>query len=149
MGRLALELIAQAGLGHTFHSLEGENDEYSNALKSIVYVPFLKFLLFFTILIGFCRPVSANLQMFRPLTHYATTYIPAKLLRWVAERMPSQSLRKMINMSDIIYGTAERLWKEKLVMFEHGDEHVTNQLGEGRDLMSILCRCSRLCRLIS
>jgi hypothetical protein len=40
MGRLALELIAQAGLGHTFHSLEGENDEYSNALKSIVYVPF-------------------------------------------------------------------------------------------------------------
>lgn len=38
MGKLALELIAQAGLGYTFNSLQGENNDYANALKSFVYV---------------------------------------------------------------------------------------------------------------
>ncbi|KAI0308554.1 cytochrome P450 [Amylostereum chailletii] len=38
MGKLALELIAQAGLGYTFKALQGENNDYANALKSFVFV---------------------------------------------------------------------------------------------------------------
>ena len=38
LGRLAVELIAQAGLGYTFHALEGGSNDYANALKAYVYV---------------------------------------------------------------------------------------------------------------
>ena len=40
MGRLALELIAQAGMGYSFGALEGKNNEYSSALKRMVSVTF-------------------------------------------------------------------------------------------------------------
>ena len=36
VGRLAVELIAQAGLGHSFGALEGKDDGYSLAIKSLV-----------------------------------------------------------------------------------------------------------------
>ena len=38
MGKLALELIAQAGLGYSFKALEGENNEYATALKTYAFV---------------------------------------------------------------------------------------------------------------
>jgi len=39
--RLALELISQAGLGHTIGSIEGKDDGYSLAIKSFVWVALL------------------------------------------------------------------------------------------------------------
>ena len=33
MGKLALELIGQAGLGYSFGTLEGRDDEFRRALK--------------------------------------------------------------------------------------------------------------------
>ncbi len=38
MGKLALELLGQAGLGYSFGTLEGRNDEYCGALKEWVSV---------------------------------------------------------------------------------------------------------------
>ena len=34
MGNFALELIGQAGLGYSFGTLEGRNDEYCRAAKA-------------------------------------------------------------------------------------------------------------------
>ena len=39
MGKLALELIGQAGLGYSFGSLEGRDDEFCRALKEWMSVP--------------------------------------------------------------------------------------------------------------
>jgi hypothetical protein len=33
MGKLALELIGQAGLGYSFGAIEGRNDQFCNAIK--------------------------------------------------------------------------------------------------------------------
>jgi len=33
MGKFSLEIIGQAGLGYSFGTLEGRNDEYCTALK--------------------------------------------------------------------------------------------------------------------
>ena len=38
MGRLALELIAQAGLGYSLHALQGKSNKYADALKSFTCV---------------------------------------------------------------------------------------------------------------
>ena len=33
LGRAALEFVAQAGFGHTFHAMEGTADDYVHAIK--------------------------------------------------------------------------------------------------------------------
>jgi hypothetical protein len=38
MGKLALEFIGQAGLGYSFGTLEGRNDQFCNALKEYMCV---------------------------------------------------------------------------------------------------------------
>jgi hypothetical protein len=38
MGKVALELIGQAGLGYSFGTLEGRNDQFCDALKELVCV---------------------------------------------------------------------------------------------------------------
>jgi hypothetical protein len=38
MGKLALELIGQVGLGYSFGTLEGRNDQFCNAIKGYVCV---------------------------------------------------------------------------------------------------------------
>jgi hypothetical protein len=38
MGKVALELIGQAGFGYSFGALEGKNDRFSHALKEYVCV---------------------------------------------------------------------------------------------------------------
>jgi hypothetical protein len=37
LGRLAMELIGQAGIGSTFGAIQGENSDYSDALKGFLY----------------------------------------------------------------------------------------------------------------
>jgi hypothetical protein len=39
MGKLGLELLGQAGLGYSFGTLEGRDDELCRALKEYVSVP--------------------------------------------------------------------------------------------------------------
>ena len=39
IGRFALEVIGQAGLGYSFGALEGRNDEYCRAFKEWLSVP--------------------------------------------------------------------------------------------------------------
>jgi hypothetical protein len=38
MGKLAFELIGQAGLGYSFGTLEGRNDQFCNAIQAYVCV---------------------------------------------------------------------------------------------------------------
>ena len=38
MGKVALELIGQAGLGYSFGTLEGRNDQFCNAIKEYMCV---------------------------------------------------------------------------------------------------------------
>ena len=38
MGKLAFELIGQAGFGYSFGTLEGRNDQFCNATKGYAYV---------------------------------------------------------------------------------------------------------------
>ena len=38
LGRVGLEMVAQAGFGHTFHALEGDGDQYVRAVKDVMFV---------------------------------------------------------------------------------------------------------------
>ncbi|KAI0317187.1 cytochrome P450 [Amylostereum chailletii] len=119
MGKLALELIAQAGLGTTFGALQGENNDYARAIK--IYVPTI-----------------SSVQLWRTLVPLYTSYVPQWLQRSLAKAIPSATLKSLIDISDTMYDRSKEVWEKKKALHAMGDNSIVNQLGEGKDLMSLL-----------
>ncbi|KAI0030894.1 cytochrome P450 [Vararia minispora EC-137] len=123
MGRLALDLITHAGFGHSFHAVEGKDDNYSLAVKKLL-------------------PLNARLMLWRPLLPYLTRNIPGYVLRFIADRMPWPALHELIENADIALTTSRRLWEEKKRLHAIGDKSVINEYGEGKDILSIMFRAN-------
>jgi len=123
LGRLAVELIAQAGLGHSFGAIEGKDDGYSLAIKSLV-------------------PSGAKLQSWRTKLPYLTHYFPARLLRLAAELSPFTPVHEVMDISDIMDRSSRAIWEKKKSLYSQGDKRVVNEHGEGRDIMSILLKAN-------
>ncbi|KAI0028313.1 cytochrome P450 [Vararia minispora EC-137] len=114
--RLALELIAQAGLGHSFGAIEGKDDGYGNVLNRF-------------------ETTLGKLTMFGSLLPVLTRLIPGQVLRSLAEILPWPTLHEMLNISDTMQETSREIWKEKKRLFALGDKSVVNEYGEGKDIM--------------
>ncbi|KAI0314380.1 cytochrome P450 [Amylostereum chailletii] len=123
MSRLALEAIAQGGMGHTFGALEGKNDEYGRAVKQTM-------------------STFAKVQMAAVFLPFVTRYGSPSVLRWLAERAPSQALRDMVKISDTLDRKSREVLERKRALFAQGDDMAVNQIGGGKDLMSILLKAN-------
>ncbi|KAI0030803.1 cytochrome P450 [Vararia minispora EC-137] len=119
--RFALDLIAQAGFGHSFGSIDGKDEGYSAALKKF-------------------DPTTSKLALGIILLPLLTKYIPGHILRTVAEKLPWPTLHVMLNISDTMQSTSRDIWEEKKKLFALGDKSVVNEYGEGKDIMSILLK---------
>ncbi|KAI0333098.1 cytochrome P450 [Cubamyces sp. BRFM 1775] len=123
MGRTALELIGQGGLGYSFDPLtEDKADEFAESLK------------------GFF-PVEGQIP---GIIHVSLPKLvrigPAWFRRKVAEMVPRPFAQRMLRISDIMHAQSVRIIKEKRAALERGDEALKQQVGEGKDLMSVLLR---------
>lgn len=58
--------------------------------------------------------------------------------RRVVEMIPSESIRGMKDISDILHARSVQIFNEKKAALARGDDAVKHQVGEGRDIMSIL-----------
>ncbi|KAI0318198.1 cytochrome P450 [Amylostereum chailletii] len=123
MGKLALELIAQAGLGYTFKALEGENSDFGQALKSFI-------------------PLASRTQIWRRWLPHLNSVFPARLLRFTATHVPWPDVQSLVQVADTIYSTSKSAWEEKKEAAARGEEAVVNQLGGGKDIMSIILRAN-------
>ncbi|KAI0716854.1 cytochrome P450 [Earliella scabrosa] len=124
MGRTALELMGQAGLGYSFDPLiKDRSDELGNALKD--FVPALSSL----------GPVVA----FFPLVN---RLIPRRLQRPLAELMGIKSVMRVIKNADVIHKKSIEIFEQKKRALMQGDEALKYQVGEGKDIMSILLRAN-------
>lgn len=56
----------------------------------------------------------------------------------MAEHAPIESVRHLVKLSDIMDKTSKEIIHSKKSAFEKGDSAVVNQIGEGKDIMSIL-----------
>ncbi|KAI0628824.1 cytochrome P450 [Trametes polyzona] len=123
MGRTALELIGQGGLGHSFDPLtEDRPDEFAAAVKSYF-------------------PVQGQLntlgrQLLPVLVHIG----PAWIRRKVVEMLPEGPAQKMRRISDALAERSAELVNAKKRALQQGDEAVKLQVGEGKDIMSVLLR---------
>ena len=67
---------------------------------------------------------------------------PAWLRRKIVDMIPAERVQRMKNITDTMFNKSVQIINEKKAAIEHGDEAVLQQVGEGKDVMSIL----RVCR---
>ncbi|KAJ3847743.1 cytochrome P450 [Lentinula lateritia] len=124
MGRTALELIGQAGLGYSFDPLTDEDSAhpYSQISKELF-------------------PTLIRLQFWQfNILPYVSWIGTAGFRRRIIKMLPWKDLHHIQDMIDYMYGVAEEIYKIKLHAFEAGDEAVALQIGRGNDLISVLMK---------
>ncbi|KAK7681874.1 hypothetical protein QCA50_015223 [Cerrena zonata] len=127
MHRCSLELIGQGGLGYSFDPLiEERPNEYAVALKEFVPA-------FFSL--SFARLIWYR---FQPLLNL----VPVSWQRWVVDHTPSRRVQRMKNISDTIAHHATVVFNMKKDALRAGEEIVIKQVGEGKDLLSVLLRAN-------
>ena len=56
----------------------------------------------------------------------------------MAERLPHEKFQKLRKIVDTMHERSVHIYNEKRAAIERGDEGLKQQLGEGKDIMSIL-----------
>ena len=51
-------------------------------------------------------------------------------------------IQALKRITDIMHGRSVQIFREKKALLERGDDALRHQIGEGRDIMSILRECS-------
>ena len=64
---------------------------------------------------------------------------PPRFRRFLLEMSPSPNLKMVKETVDIMAETSDAIFKDKLHALQQGDEFVSHQVAEGKDVMSILC----------
>ncbi|KAH9852304.1 cytochrome P450 [Lenzites betulinus] len=124
MGRTALELVGQAGLGYSFDPLTADaTDEYGQALKDMM-------------------PTLAKLRGLQQYIPVFERIVPRPWRRSIAEMIPSPALRRLLDISDIIHSRSSEIFAAKKKALLSGDDALKHQVGEGKDLMSILLKAN-------
>ncbi|KAJ3838143.1 cytochrome P450 [Lentinula raphanica] len=124
MGRTALEIMGQAGLGYSFDPLTDEETAhpYSRVIKELL-------------------PVLTRLQFWRMnILPHVSRIGTASFRRFIVNILPWENLHHLRDMIDYMHLIAEDIYRNKKRAFEIGDEAVAQQIGRGKDLISILMK---------
>lgn len=65
---------------------------------------------------------------------------PKWLRRWLLERVPNKRVRRLKEIVDIMDENTRKVFFDKKAALEAGDEAVKEQVANGKDIMSILCK---------
>lgn len=126
MTRAALEIIGQGGLGYSFDSLNDKiENSYGNAAKTLW--PTIN------------SPPIMIIGQFLP---WAVKVGNAAFRRAIAEAIPEKTIRQLVNIVNIMDTTAKEVFEIKKTALNKGDEAMLAQIGEGKDIMSILLKAN-------
>ncbi|KAK7466375.1 hypothetical protein VKT23_005099 [Stygiomarasmius scandens] len=124
MSRTALELVGISGLGYSFDSMTSEATEhkYSKTIKNLI-------------------PAMARLPALRfYIIRWGLKFGTPEFRRLVINLVPIQSVHDVRDMADYMWALSEEIYESKKRALTEGDEAVVNQIGRGKDIMSILMR---------
>lgn len=91
---------------------------------------------------------SAPLNVYRPWLPLIDRLFPRWLLRAVANVLPWPALHRVLHIADVMHTTSVDVYNQKKKALAAGDEAVVEQLGAGKDIMSVLSECSRLTKKV-
>ncbi|KAJ3478352.1 hypothetical protein NLI96_g9812 [Meripilus lineatus] len=122
MTRTALELVGQGGLGYSFDPLVRDvPNTFRGAIKSLI-------------------PALLSVSMFRTTLPYLTSIFSPNFRRRAVDVLPFPSLKRLKTVVDILESQSKEILTAKRVALAHGEDAVVRQVGEGKDIMSILLR---------
>jgi len=121
--KLAFEIIGQAGLGYSFGTFEGGNDEFLRVLKQWL-------------------PTGHYLKWCRTLYPPISDVVPKKIQKLVGKMLPWPSLNRLIDLAELINACARGIYETKKRLLELGDEETVKQIGNGKDILSVLMRAN-------
>ncbi|KXN84323.1 Cytochrome P450 3A16 [Leucoagaricus sp. SymC.cos] len=126
--RTALELIAQSGMGYSFDSLEDDENfhPYSASVKR------------FTALVGGPVGFLASRYIF-PL---AAKFNFPRLKRFIVKQIPSQRVRDLTDVVDIMHSTSLDIIKAKQEAMASPHPEVAAEIASKKDIISILMRAN-------
>ena len=141
MSRTALELVGQSGLGYSFDSLteDGVSHPYSTAVKLLGSVYFSEISVIKYRADNHTRPSLFRVIFYR--TYFLSTSLKIgtpKFRRFIMDLLPWKNLHNIRDIVDIIHNTSVEIFEAKKKALVAGDEAVTEQIGQGKDIMSIL-----------
>ncbi|TFK27109.1 cytochrome P450 [Coprinopsis marcescibilis] len=123
--RTALELIGQSGLGTSFDRLESDSQPhpYFESIKNLIR--------------------SLSIPRFIIFPHVANIGTP-RFRRFVVDLLPWKNLHALRDMVDVMANTSVEIFESKKRAFELGDEAIHEQVGQGKDIISILLKANML-----
>ncbi|KAH9175545.1 cytochrome P450 [Lactarius sanguifluus] len=123
MGKIALELIGQAGLGYSFGIFEGRDDEFCRAFKEWM-------------------PTFSSLAVFRYLFPYVDKIFHPKFLKFLGRTLPWPKLNHLMNLAETLNSKSRGIYEAKKRSLELGDDATVKQVGDGNDIISLLMQAS-------
>ena len=87
-------------------------------------------------------PLGNSLEAIRQLLPRIEKLGPAHLRRKLIDFWPDMKLKQLRDIVDIMDETAVDVYKKAKEGMEKGDEELVNRVGQGKDIMSILCMYS-------
>ncbi|KAH9857496.1 cytochrome P450 [Lenzites betulinus] len=124
MGRTALELIGQGGLGHSFDPLTTDvADEFSESVKAYF-------------------PAMHHVEVFFPMLPQFVKLGTSWFRRKVVDMWPSKHVQRLAQITDSLHECSVRIYNEKKAALESGDDELKRQVSEGKDIMSVLLRAN-------
>ncbi|KAJ2919662.1 hypothetical protein MD484_g664, partial [Candolleomyces efflorescens] len=128
--RTALELIGQAGYGYSFDSLEVDAVEHP----------------FYTSIRKLAQGTNdATLVVARMLllkyVKYVTMIGTGKFRRAIVNLLPWKKLHELRDMVDVMHNTSVEIFESTKRSLEAG-EHLSNRIGKGKDVMSLLLKAN-------
>lgn len=85
-----------------------------------------------------------KMQLWRHLVPWVSDLGPASFRKWVAQTVPWPDLNRFVKIVDVLHKTSSRIFEEKKRALEKGNDAVVHQIAEGRDIISVLSKCSLL-----
>lgn len=94
------------------------------------------------LLAGF-SPSLYSLAAYLQFWPYIEAAIPSRLRLYLADRLPHKGFQQVRRVVNTIHDQAVHIYNTKKAALAKGDEGAKELFREGKDLMSIMCTCSK------
>ncbi|CAA7268267.1 unnamed protein product [Cyclocybe aegerita] len=128
MTRLALELIGQSGLGVTFDPLAEGTEPHAYGQASKMLLPLAS------------EQTSPLLGLIMPLITKFTNW--PRLGRFIVDLIPGKGINDIKYIVDTLHKTSVEIIENKKKALAAGDDALKDQIGKGKDVISILMRAN-------
>ena len=143
MGRAALELLGQGALGYSFDPLvDDTSNDFAEAVKSFLYVLTRRISshALHTDLVA-SSPALNALSVFRLVATpvwILGARLPSRLRGMILDAIPSRRVQRAKRIVRTMRARSNEIIAEKRAALQKGDDATVRQVGEGKDIMSIL-----------